>query len=135
MVGKSKQTHFFRKLAQQILDSLEIAETKWLREEDTVLEYKSSDFLTGNNTEIITKLANNIKIKRKQSPFKIYMVGIEDDGTIHPTNITRLPNDRVEKIRSGLQKELKNNEINICRIIENDKCFLLIAILSHSIQT
>ena len=128
-------THFFSKLARQILDSLEIEETKWLKEEDTVLEYKASDFLTGNNAEIITKLANDIKTKSKQSPFKIYMVGIEDDGTIHPTNITRLPSDRVEKIGSGLQKELKNNKINICRIIENDKCFLLIAILSHSVKT
>ena len=114
---------------------MEIEETKWLKDEDAVLEYKASDFLTGNNMEIVAKLANDIKTKIRESPFKIYMVGVEDDGTIHPMNITRLPSDRVEKIKSGLQNELKNKELQVCRIVENDKCFLIIAILSHSSQT
>jgi hypothetical protein len=128
-------THFFNKLAQRILSSMEIEETKWVKGEDKVLEYKASDFLIGNNKEIVAKLANDIKTKIKDSPFKIYIVGAEDDGTINPMNSSRLPNDRVEKIKSGLQHELKNKELQVCRIVEDDKCFLIIAILSHSSQT
>jgi hypothetical protein len=110
---------------------VEIKEKQWTKVEDAVLEYKSSDYLKGKDNNVIADLAGDIKTKFKTNPFKIYVVGVEANGTLYPIDKSRLPGERIEAIRSGLIDKLKgvgSIDIYPMTIPVDHKCLLLIAV-------
>jgi len=129
--------HFFFEMMQGILEMLQIKEKRWTKGEDAVLEYKSSDYLKGEDNKIISTLADDMKSKLKLNSFKIYIIGMEENGSLYPIEKSRLSNDRIETLRSGLVDKLKQlGEIDISpmRIQADDKYLLLIAVNNKSNQ-
>jgi hypothetical protein len=98
---------FLSEMMHGILEMIEIKEKQWTKGEDAVLEYKSSDCLKGEDSKVISNLADDMNRKLKLNRFKIYVVGMEENGSLHPIDKSRLSNDRVETIRSGLVQNLK----------------------------
>jgi hypothetical protein len=123
--------HFFFELLRGILEILEIKEKKWTKGEDAVLEYKSSDCVKGEDNKIISALADDMVTKLKLNPFKIYILGMEENGNLNPIEKSRLSNDRIEVIRSALVDKLKKLgtiDLYPTRIPVDDRYLLLIAI-------
>lgn len=126
--SKSPVSHFFERLSQETMKLVSLKK-KWTKLEDKVLEYKSADIFAGSNEEIIGKLSEDLKKKLKESPCKIYFIGVEDDGTIHPIFSSRLKSDRIESIRNSLQDVLCIDNIYICSAIQEEKGILVIMAL------
>lgn len=118
-------SYFFGRLSQGVLSSATL-NGKWTNLEGKVLEYKSGDFLSGNNEEIIKKLVEDVENKLKESPLKIYFIGVEDNGTLHPVLASRLKSDRIDAIRNGLRNGLAIDTIYACPIIQVDTGILMI---------
>jgi hypothetical protein len=125
--GQLPIAHFFEPLSQEIIKGL-LLEGKLTKLEDRVLEYKSPDFLAGGNKEIISKLSEDLRKKLKRSPCKIYIIGVEDDGTLNPLPDSRLKSDRIETIRNGLQSELGIANIYALAVNPKGGGFLLLLI-------
>ena len=121
-------THFFELVSQGIMNLVSL-KGKWIKLEDTVLEYKSADIIAGGNKEIIEKLSEDLKNKLKESPCKVYFIGVEDDGTIHPVLPSRLKSDRVATIRDSLKDRLSIDSIYTCPVIQKEGGILLIMAL------
>lgn len=119
-------THFFEPVSRGIMNLVSLR-GKWTKLEDTVLEYKSADIFAGSNEEIIEKLGEDLKNKFKESPCKIYFIGVEDDGAVHPLPSSRLKSDRIESIRNGLQDVLCIDNIYACPVIQEGRGILIIA--------
>jgi hypothetical protein len=123
--------HFFFEVMRGVLEIAGIKEKRWTKGEGAVLEYKSSDCLKGEDSAVISELANDMNKKLKLNYFKIYIIGVEENGALDPISKSRLPNDRLESIRAGLYNELKQlGEVNIypARIPFDNKYLLVIAV-------
>jgi hypothetical protein len=118
-------THFFEQVSQGIMNLVSL-KGKWTKLEDTVLEYKSADIFVGGNEEIIEKLSEDLKNKLKESPCKVYFIGVEDDGTIQPIPSSRLKSDRVATIRDCLKERLGIDNIYTCPVMQEQGSILLI---------
>lgn len=127
-INKLPIYYFFERLSQGIMEMVSLKE-KWTKLEDKVLEYKSGDILAGSNEEIIGKLSEDLEKKLKESPCKIYFVGVEDDGVVHPLLSSRLKSDRIESIRNGLQKALCIDNLYTCPVIQEKEGILLVIAL------
>ena len=126
--SESPATHFFEPVSQGIMNLISL-KGKWTKLENTVFEYKSGDIIAGGNEEIIQKLSGDLKSKLKESPCKVYFIGVEDDGTIHPIASSRLKSDRVESIRNSLQNELGIDSLYAYPVIQEKGGILLIIAL------
>lgn len=122
---QSPCVHFLQPLFQGLINSM-VFDKKWTKPEDKVLEYKSVDFVSGNNEEVIAKLAKDLNKKLKESPCKIYFIGVEDDGTVNPTLSSKWKSDRVEAISEGIQKELVIKDIYVWPITFTHGTILLL---------
>jgi hypothetical protein len=81
---------------------LRITQGKLSKLEDKILEYKSRDFISKNDEEFVEQLSEDIVNKLKEYPCKVYILGVEDNGTFDAIPASRLKSDRVEGIRSRL---------------------------------
>ncbi len=126
--SESPITHFFERVSQEIIKLVSI-KGKWTGLEDTILEYKSGDIFTGSNAEIVEKLSKDLKKKLKESPCKVYFIGVEDDGTVYPIPSSRLKSDRVSTIRDSLKGELSIDNIYAYPVIQEESGILLIMAL------
>ena len=97
--------------------------------EDQVLEYKSRDFLAGRDAEVIEKLSEDLGKKLKESPCKIYIIGVEDDGTVNPLPASRLRSDRIEGLQSAVQNQLGIPNIYALPVVQKDEGILLVVAL------
>ena len=120
--------YVFTLLAEEITREL-IFQNKLTKVEDRLLEYKSRDILNGNNGQIINTLADDIRKKLKNDKCKLYIVGVEDDGTFDPILASRMQSDRIEKIRQGLQRELPTVTISAFPVTRTDQALLFILAL------
>lgn len=120
---------FFGPLSRETMEEI-ILEGTYSKLEEGILEYKSQDIFAGGDTEIIRKLSEDLARKLKRSPFKVYIIGIEDDGTVKPLSASRVTSDRVEGIRTGVQNELSSANIYALPIIREDKAILLMLAVS-----
>jgi GTPase len=73
--------------------------------EDKILEFKSRDYFGGKDEEIAMKICTDLKNKLKEPPYKIYLIGVEDDGTIGFIPDSRIKSDRLENIRQKIKQE------------------------------
>jgi hypothetical protein len=91
------------------------------------LEFKPSDFFTGNNSTIIEKFSDDLikKFKKTQCKVKIYLIGIEDDGTFHPIPRSRLKSDRIESIRENIEDKI-DKTVYLIPVIQNENGILIL---------
>jgi len=120
--------YFFNRLSQEIMKMVSLKE-KWTKLEGNVLEYKSGDVLAGSNEEIVGKLSEDLEKKLKESACKIYFIGVEDDGVVHPLLSSRLKSDRIENIRNSLQNKLCLDNLYACPVIQEREGILLLIAL------
>jgi predicted transcriptional regulator len=96
--------------------------------EDTVIEYKSRDVLSGGNDQVISTLAEDVQNVWKSSTLAILIVGVQDDGTIDAVPSSRVTSDRLETIRKGLARELHVEKVYVSSIrSENGALILVVA--------
>jgi len=126
--SKSPANYFFEPVSQGIMNLISLKE-KWTKLEDAVLEYKSGDIIAGRNEEIVKRLSEDLRNKLKESPCKVYFIGVEDDGTIHPILPSRLKSDRIGMIRDGLKNKLTMDTIYACPVVQEEGGILLIIAL------
>ena len=117
--------YFLEPLYQETMKSVTL-KGRWSKLEDKVLEYKSRDFLAGGDAEVIKKLSEDIGRKLEESSCKIYIIGIEDDGTVNPLPTFRLKSDRIETIKNGILSELGIPAVYALPLIQKDEGILLI---------
>lgn len=121
--------YFLEPLCQETMKSVTL-KGRWSKVEDKVLEYKSRDFLAGADAEVIDKLSEDIGRKLKESPCKIYIIGVEDDGTVSPCAASRLKSDRIDNIHSWLQNRLESANVYTLPVIEQQEGILFIGVES-----
>jgi len=120
--------YVFRSLSQEIVRGLSLEE-KLSKLEDEVIEYKSRDSLAGGNEEVVEKLSQDLENKLKRSPCKMYIVGVEDNGTLAPIPASELKSDRIESIKNGLQKALGLAKLYTFPVIQREEGILFILAL------
>lgn len=102
--NQTKPIHyFFKEFERKKLENLNIGK-QITKLEDDILEYKSRDYFVGNNNEIIKKIGTDLKKKLEKHPWKIYLIGVEDNGRIDPIPNSRLPSDRTETIKQKIKE-------------------------------
>lgn len=117
--------HFFGRAFEE-LSQMVSQKGKWTKLEDSVLEYKSRDFFAGNNEEIMAKLIEDLQTKLKKSPFKIYFIGVEDNGVLDPLPLSKWKSDRIEAIRKGLEETLSAISVFLCPMTGGDGVIFLL---------
>ena len=122
---QSPLVHFLQPLSQGLIDSV-VLDKKWSKLEDKILEYKSGDFVAGSNEEVIDKLSSDLKKKLKESAYKIYFIGVEDDGSVSPVAVSKWKSDRIEVIRNGIQNELGVTDIYMWPVTLTQGAILLL---------
>ncbi len=125
-------TRFLTQFAGEVINTFSIQSPQWTKLEDSIIEYKSADCFSGNNNEVIQKLADDVENKLSSNIIKLYIFGVEDDGKLKYVASSKLPSDRLDKICSGLQKELEkkgfsNLDIFPCRIPVDDNFIVIVA--------
>ncbi len=116
--------HFLEPFAKKIIGESSFGD-KLTKLEDKILEYKSQDYFSGKDKDIIRKLCEDLSKKLNDSPCKIYLIGVEDGGTFNTIPKSRLKSDRLEKIRQAIQNEI-NTTIRLIPILQNDKGILIL---------
>jgi hypothetical protein len=76
---------------------------KWIKNEE-VIEYKSSDFMAGGHDEVVARFEEDLKKKLQKDSFKLYFVGVEDNGQIHGVAASRLSSERVRALEKAFRK-------------------------------
>lgn len=116
--------YFLEPFAERI-----IKETSFGRQltklEDHLLEFKSQDYFSGGDADIVERLSQDLITKLNSSPCKVYLIGVEDDGTFNPIPSSRLRNDRIERIRQRIQKEV-NATVYLIPILHGDRGVLIL---------
>lgn len=115
----------FNSLSHEIIRELSL-QGKLSKVEDKIIEYKSREILAGGNDQVIEKLSQDIRKKLNNSSCKLYIVGVEDDGTFDPFLASRLSSDRIETIRKGLCDNLGTTDIFSFPAVQKEKGVLLI---------
>jgi hypothetical protein len=124
---QSPVVHLLEPLAQGLIDLI-VLDKKWTKLEDKILEYKSLDFVSGSNEEVIGRLTNDLNKKLKESPCKMYFIGVEDDGAVNPMLISKWKSDRVEAVGKGIKNALDIKDIYLWPIpVSGGTLLLLIA--------
>jgi hypothetical protein len=122
----SPLAHFFGPLSSIVIDDDTVLQGKFTKLEDNILEYKSQNFLAGNDKEIIKKICDELIKKLETNPCKVFFIGVEDNGEIHPLPASRLKSDRIENLRARIQKQLAMPDIYTLPIIQEDVGILII---------
>jgi hypothetical protein len=120
-------SYFFSKLADECLNVTQL-NGKWSTLEG-LLEYKNSEYFSGNDDEIVNRLAADFKKKLEKSRCTVYLIGVEDDGTLDLVSKTRLGSDRLSGIRDRLQKGLDLACIYVLSIIKEGRGLIVIPAL------
>jgi hypothetical protein len=121
--------YLFHELSREIANLVSIDGT-WVKLEDTVIEYKSADYFFGNDHEIIQRLYEDMKKKLAKDPFKIYLVGVENDGGLSPLHSNKLGSDRPSRVESGLQ-ELLGKNLHLYPIIKDNMGLVVLTVLKE----
>lgn len=93
----------FKKLYTEIGNTISIG-SKILEHESNVIEFKSSDYLQGNDDDIIKRVSEDLDKKVLNNDFKIYFFGIDEKThEIESINSRRFNSDRIGSIENKLR--------------------------------
>lgn len=126
--SRSPIAYLFNSLMQELAKSFS-AQRRLTRIEDQMLEYKSRDFFSGDNEQIVQRFTSDISTKLKSVNCKIYVVGVEDNGVIDPIPVSRLRSDRVEYIRMRLEENLSLKKLYAFPVTWNQEGLLVMVAL------
>jgi hypothetical protein len=117
--------HFIERLAKEIIKSAYIKGV-WTKLEGPIVEYKPRGIFDGNNDKVVEEILKDINVKLESSSCKVYIIGVEDDGTINPITRTRLKSDRIESIRKKLESKLSPTRIYALPIVQESGGIVII---------
>jgi len=117
--------YFFEPYAKKIIREFDYNK-KLTKLEDEILEFKPQDYFSGNDKEIIEKLVSDLSVKLRSNPCKIYLIGVEDDGTLNPIPSSRLKSDRIERIRKAIEEKLDPASVYLTPIISEERGILIL---------
>jgi len=121
---------FFAALCDAVGDSI-LLEGKWTKPEDGVLEYKSGTFVAGEDREVIERLSKDVDKKLRGALCKVFVIGVEDDGTVDALPASRLKSDRLEAIQRGLRNELETTDVYALRLVQKEGAIMLVLAMKH----
>jgi hypothetical protein len=122
--------YLLESLSAQIARELDL-QGKLTKFEDTIIEYKSSDVLAGGNDQIAEALGEDLRNKLQTCLCKIYIIGVEDDGTVNPILASRLKSDRIESIKNAIQNETGFGRLFAFPVVRGEKALLILIALSR----
>lgn len=128
MDNQTSHIHYFlESFGKKFLED-SVQADKITKLEDKVIEFKSREYFTGSDDEIVGKLTEDLKKKLNESPAKIYLIGIEDDGTIDFLPDSRLKSDRLENIKQKIKQNSQATDLYLLRVRcqENKNILILI---------
>lgn len=119
---------FFEELCNKLLENIKIG-NKIVKLEDNIIEFKSREYFDGKNKEIVDKISNDLKKKLASNHTKIYLIGVNDDGSLDPIPNDRLSSDRV----TNLQEKIKeSSQVSILHLLpvkcQNDKSIIILIV-------
>jgi len=123
---KSFIFYFLKEFSKKILQKIPKI-GKLTKLEDKIIEFKSPDTFHGKNNDIIDYYIKDLTKKLKNTDLKIYLIGIEDDGTLNPLPASRLKSDRINSIKENLQEILKKS-ILLVPIVNNGVGILILTV-------
>jgi GTPase len=127
LTSQSPISFFFSRFSEELIKRVRLS-GKLTKSEDRVIEYKPQDIFGGTNESIIDALSEDIRRKLERSPYKLYIIGVDDDGTLNPISSSKLKSDRIEFIRGKLQEKLDVSQLYIFPIIDDNKGILLLLV-------
>ncbi len=124
---KTHLYHFLEPFAKRTIQEVD-SEGRLTKLEDEILEFKPQEYFSGGDDEIIEKLVSDLSVKLQSSLCKIYLIGVEDDGTFNPIPSSRLKSDRVERVRRTLEEKLRPARVYLTPIIQEGKGLLVLIV-------
>jgi len=117
---------FFTELSNKILENTRIT-TNFAKLEDGIIEYKASDYFTGQNKDIINRISSDLKKKFDTNSTKVYLIGVNDDGSLDPIPNGRLASDRVNSIQENIKQSSQANVLHLFTVkCQNDKSIVIL---------
>jgi len=94
--------YLFEKINGKIAKDIGISE-QLITKENNLIEYKSSDFFSGDDKEIIKRFKEDIESKLERSYIKIYIIGIDEKTQqFYPIQSSRANHDRLSLFEQKL---------------------------------
>jgi len=119
--------HFLEKFSKKFIEDIPPV-SKVTKLEDKILEFKSRDYFGGKDEEIAMKIYTDLKKKLQEAQYKIYLIGVEDDGTIGFIPDSRIKSDRLENIRQKIKQESQVTHLYLIPVKCGDNENILILI-------
>jgi hypothetical protein len=102
---------------------------KLLKIEDDFLEFKSRQYLTGENKGIVEKLAADLQKKLQRSKNKIYLFGISPNTKqIELVAFNKFSDDRLNEIKNKI-KQKTNIKIEFAKVPVKDNLGLILGFI------
>lgn len=121
--------YIFEKIGSKICENIEKA-PKIIQNEGEIVEFKSASIFEGKDDEIATKLIDDISKKIKENPYKVYIIGVEDDTKqVTPLQSRRVNSERLGHIKQIITKVHHNTEIWPIKVpINNNECIIIMIV-------
>lgn len=121
---------FFEKLASALLSEINPVGS-FVNGESELLEFKSREFVSGNNDGVVKNLSEDILTKMKYSKNKIYVLGAnESTKEFEPMSISKFSDSRIDDLKTKLIAKTDIREIELLKVpINNAKDCLLILMI------
>ncbi|MBN1855608.1 MAG: hypothetical protein JW846_01485 [Dehalococcoidia bacterium] len=134
-LGRSLKTRpiekFLALLASELQSRIKWAR-KWMSLEGSVVEYKSADFLAGHNAEVAGRVSEDLRRKLHDSSLKVYLFGVEDDGSVRHVAGQHFPSDRLEHIRKELAKTVPYARVHIFPVCSDGESLLVLVAFGNA---
>jgi len=119
--------YLFSKLAEEMIKLVSLNGN--LTKTEDVIEFKTSEYFSGKDEQIIDKLMTDLEKKFKHGTFKIYLIGVEDSGILNPILSNRLKSDRINSIERSLQYKLGLKNLHMFPVICDTHGILILTAL------
>ncbi len=116
-----------RRIANNLRKEISL-DGRFMQTEDHFVEYKSRDYFAGRDSEIVERLIEDIEHKVKETSYKLYLIGVEDNGSVKPLSASRLKSDRVESIRKRVAEALPHLSFAFFPIVADGEGILLLTV-------
>jgi hypothetical protein len=119
---------FFKEFLRQ-LDNERIIPTRITQNENSIIEYKSRDFISGSDDDVIQRISDDLNKKMKKDNFKIYFFGVDEESLeVESVNIKRLNSDRVGNMERKVRSQTGLKDLSMIRVpLTSGSILLMIA--------